>query len=238
MSSDQSKVDGKSKMRRRDFLRNSGAAIGGAVAAPGSILASPFRAEEPKATEALASGASALDVTAPATGSKSVSVLDSGRPMRLCINQEIEELRIDPHWTLIEVLRNELGLVGTKRSCDRGQCGLCTVLIDGRPIMSCMTLAATCEGKKIETIEGLQNRDTRELHPIQKAFKDHWGYQCGTCVPGAIMTTKALLAKNPKPTLDEIKEALAGVICRCGDYHARHSAILAAAENMSAKRGA
>jgi carbon-monoxide dehydrogenase small subunit len=91
-----------------------------------------------------------------------------------------------------------------------------------------MTLAAMCVGKKIETIEALQNRETKELHPIQKAFKEHWGYQCGTCVPGTIMTTKALLAANPNPTLDEVKEALAAVICRCGDYPARNAAIMAA----------
>jgi aerobic-type carbon monoxide dehydrogenase small subunit (CoxS/CutS family) len=147
---------------------------------------------------------------------------------RLTINGEIHELKIEPHWTLLRVLRDVVGLTGTKKSCGKGECGVCTVIMDSRPVYACLLLAATCESKNIETIEALADSVTKELHPIQQAFKDLHGMQCGFCTPGFIMAAKALLDSNPSPTVDEIKEGLSGVLCRCGNYTPIINSVLAA----------
>ena len=133
---------------------------------------------------------------------------------------------------LIWTLREKLGLTGTKLSCDRGACGTCTVLIDGKPALSCMVLTADCDGKEILTIEGLSDPVSGNLHPIQEAFIENNGTQCGFCAPGMVMATKALLDKNPNPTKEDIKWALAGNICRCGNYNLITKSVLAAAEKM------
>ena len=148
---------------------------------------------------------------------------------KLTVNGEIHELKIEPHWTLLRVLRDVIGLTGTKKSCEKGECGVCTVIMDSRPVYACLLLAATCEGKNIETIEALADSVTKELHPIQQAFKDLHGMQCGFCTPGFIMAAKALLDSNPSPTVDEIKEGLSGVLCRCGNYTPIVNSVLAAA---------
>jgi len=137
---------------------------------------------------------------------------------QLNINGELHQLKVEPNWTLLRVLRNAIGLTGTKASCEKGECGVCTVIMDGIPVYSCLILAATCEGKNIETIESLLDPITHQLHPLQEAFKAEHGMQCGFCTPGYIMTAKALLDNNPSPTTDEIKEGLSGVLCRCGNY--------------------
>lgn len=124
-----------------------------------------------------------------------------------------------PSETLVHTLREKLGLTATKISCDKGACGACTVIIDGDAVASCSVLTVECEGKKIITLEGLQDPITGELDPIQKAFLDNTAYQCGFCTPGAIMIVKALLDKNPHPTESELKEALSGHYCRCGSHH-------------------
>ena len=134
--------------------------------------------------------------------------------------------------TLADTLRDNLGLTGTKIMCNEGECGACTVLIDGKPVLSCLTLAIECQGKDILTIEGLADTGTGELHPLQKAFIEHSGMQCGICTPGMIMTAKALLAENPEPTTDEVREALAGNLCRCGNYNRITESVLAAGEMM------
>jgi aerobic carbon-monoxide dehydrogenase small subunit len=121
--------------------------------------------------------------------------------------------------TLVETLREKLGLTGTKIACDRGGCGACTVLIDGKPILSCTTLTVECDGKNITTIEGLEDPKTGELHPIQQAFIEGTAFQCGFCTPGIILTTKALLDENPSPNEAEIKEALSGNYCRCISHY-------------------
>ena len=140
------------------------------------------------------------------------------KPVVLAINGGSMETMVWPAETLADTLRNRLGLTGTKLMCNEGECGSCTVLIDGRPVLSCLTLAIECEGKNIITIEGLADSLTGELHPIQQAFVEHSGLQCGVCTPGMILTTKALLDENPDPTVDEVREALAGNLCRCGTY--------------------
>ena len=146
------------------------------------------------------------------------------------VNGKSYELAIEPHMLLVEVLRDELGLTGTKHSCGSGHCGACTVLIDGIPALSCLTPAITVKGKNITTIEGLAEGTT--LHPIQKAFIDCGAIQCGYCTPGMIMSTKALLDRNPNPTREEVKQALSGNLCRCTGYVKIVDAVLAAAETM------
>lgn len=153
------------------------------------------------------------------------------RISKFIVNGKTYEVSIEPHITLIELLRDKLDLRGTKLSCGIGSCGACTVLVDGKAVNSCLTLAITVRGKNILTIEGL-SRGIRP-HPIQKAFIDHGAIQCGFCTPGMIMSTKALLDKNLTPTREEIKQALVGNLCRCTGYVKIIRAVLAAAEEMA-----
>jgi carbon-monoxide dehydrogenase small subunit len=131
----------------------------------------------------------------------------------LTVNGDTYEVAVPPWKILLDVLRDDLGLMGTKRGCGIGTCGVCTVIIDGRAILSCLTLALECEGKSITTIEGISSEGV--LHPVQKSFIENGAIQCGYCSPGIIMTAKALLDEKPQPSDDEIKEALAGTFCRC-----------------------
>ena len=132
------------------------------------------------------------------------------------VNGEDAEPLFAPYKTLLEVLREELALTGTKHGCELGECGACAVLLDGKPVLSCLTLALDCEGRSIETVEGLARGAT--LHPLQAAFADLGGAQCGYCTPGLLMTAKALLDEEPAPSRERIKEAIAGVLCRCTGY--------------------
>lgn len=146
------------------------------------------------------------------------------------VNGKSYEVILEPYMTLLDVLREQLGLTGTKCGCRNGDCGACTVLMDGRPILSCLTLAATAKGRNILTIEGLVKGNT--LHPIQKAFIDSGAIQCGFCTPGMILSTKALLDGNSDPTVEEVKAALAGNLCRCTGYVKIIDAVLDAAKTM------
>jgi len=159
-------------------------------------------------------------------------VLGEPIPTLLTVNGNEYELRVGPIETLADVLREKLGLIGTKIMCNEGECGSCTILMDGKPVLSCLILAAECEGKEILTIEGLADQITGELHPIQKSFVERSGMQCGVCTPGMILTAKALLDENCNPTEDEVREALAGNLCRCGNYKRITECVLAAAEMM------
>ncbi|MDD3654339.1 MAG: (2Fe-2S)-binding protein [Desulfotomaculaceae bacterium] len=154
--------------------------------------------------------------------------------IELEINGRAYEIPINPRDLLVDVIRKKVGLTGTKKGCGQGDCGACTVLIDGEPVLSCITLAIACQGKKITTIEGLAAADGK-LHPIQQSFVDHGAVQCGFCTPGMILTSKALLDKNPKPSEDEIKRGIAGNICRCTGYKKIVEAVSAASETMSAE---
>ncbi|RMG13009.1 MAG: (2Fe-2S)-binding protein [Planctomycetota bacterium] len=136
--------------------------------------------------------------------------------LSLTVNGEAREVAFSPHKTLLEVLREDLGLTGTKHGCELGECGACAVLVDGRPVLSCLTLALECEGAAVETVEGL--REDARLHPLQACFADVGGSQCGYCTPGMLVTAKALLEEKPAPSRDEIKEALSGNLCRCTGY--------------------
>ena len=146
------------------------------------------------------------------------------------VNGRLYEVIIEPHMLLIDVLRDKLGLMGVKYACGTGDCGACTVLVDGKPILSCLTLAVTAKNKNILTIEGLAQGNT--LHPIQQAFIDHGAVQCGFCTPGMILTAKALLDENPTPTREDVKAALDGNLCRCTGYIKIVDAVLDAAERM------
>jgi len=134
----------------------------------------------------------------------------------LTVNGETRSASVAPETTLLRLLRENFNLTGAKLGCDVGDCGACTVIVDGKPVNACLMLAAQAEGRDVLTIEGLAARD--RLHPIQKAFEDHASLQCGFCGPGVILSAKALLAENPAPTLQEIRDALAGNLCRCTGY--------------------
>jgi carbon-monoxide dehydrogenase small subunit len=136
--------------------------------------------------------------------------------MRLTVNGEETPVSFAPYKTLLEVLREDLGLTGTKHGCELGECGACAVVIDGQPVLACLELAVQCEGRDIQTIEGVAKGT--ELHPLQAAFADLGGSQCGYCTSGMVMTAKALLDKDPAPSRDRIKEALSGNLCRCTGY--------------------
>ncbi|HVN96499.1 MAG TPA: (2Fe-2S)-binding protein [Syntrophorhabdaceae bacterium] len=142
-----------------------------------------------------------------------ISLTINGRPFELAQGSRLGE--VEAFHTLSHTLRETLGLTGTKISCDNGACGACTVIMQGKPVLSCKILTVECDGKSITTIEGLRNQETGELDPLQQAFIDYTAFQCGFCTPGIIMTARALLNENPYPTEDEIKEALSGNFCRC-----------------------
>jgi carbon-monoxide dehydrogenase small subunit len=148
--------------------------------------------------------------------------------IELKVNGELFSVAVETHRTLLEVIREQLGLTGTKEMCNKGDCGGCTVIIDGRPVLSCLTLAIEAEGKEILTIEGLS--EGFEPHPIQQAFVETGAVQCGYCIPGFIMSGKALLDRNPNPTEDDIKDGIANNICRCTGYIQIIEAIDAAAQ--------
>ena len=158
-------------------------------------------------------------------------------PISLKVNGRIYEIevgtgpnQVDPAQTLAYTLRERLGLTGTKVSCDNGACGCCTVLIDEKAVLSCMTLTVECDGKQITTIEGLTDPRTGELDPLQQAFIDHTAFQCGFCTPGMIMSAKALLKDSPSPTEEEVKEGLSGNFCRCISHYHVVKAVMAASE--------
>ena len=187
---------------RRRFLEGTGTAIAAATAAP--VLA----AQAPAAP---------LNRAANAPRTR----------IQITVNGVSRRLEVEDRWTLVEVLRDHLGLTGTKIGCDRGECGACTVLLDGRPVYSCSQLAAWADGRRVETVEGLA-RDGR-LSPLQQAFVDHNAPQCGFCTSGQLMAATALLARNPRPSAAEVRSGMAGNLCRCSNYNAIVEAVMAAA---------
>jgi len=191
------------KVSRRSFLKGMGTT---AIAASMTTLPTPAL---PEAEAALPPGLKEATV-------------------QLNVNDRVYRVKVKSHWTLLDVLRRELGLTGTKKACDRGNCGACTVLIDGRAVYACSLLAIQVQGRKILTVEGLRNGD--QLHPIQKAFSVQGAYQCGFCTSGQMMAAKALLDKNPKPIEKEVRLALAGNVCRCSAYPKIIEAVLSAGE--------
>jgi aerobic carbon-monoxide dehydrogenase small subunit len=151
-------------------------------------------------------------------------------PIRICVNGEWRELTVKAYERLVDSLRERLGLTGTKVGCGEGECGACTVTIDGKAVLSCLTLAVQANGRQIKTIEGL--RQGEELHPIQKAFVEEGAVQCGFCTPGMIMAAEAMLKQEPNPSEEKVRKTLANNLCRCTGYDKPVKAILAAAQNL------
>jgi xanthine dehydrogenase YagT iron-sulfur-binding subunit len=195
----------KNLVTRRDFLKS----VGGGAAGLGAV---------PRALRRPAGSRPAELETA-----------DQHR-IALTINGRKISFRVETRETLLEILRDRLRLTGAKRVCNRGECGGCTVLLDGRPVYACHLLAVQADGREVRTIEGLAAKGA--LHPLQKAFIEKDGYQCGYCTPGFLMASAALLEKTKTPTPEEIRAALSGNLCRCGNYQKIHAAIAAAAEEM------
>ena len=158
-----------------------------------------------------------------------VPVFDK-KTIALTVNGRKVSLEVGANETLLEVLREKLDLTGAKRVCDRGECGGCTVILNGRAVYACQMLAVQADGAEILTVEGLAKGE--KLHPVQQAFIDHDGYQCGYCTPGFIMAAVALLGANPRPSPDEIRAGMSGNLCRCGNYQKIFSAVSGAAETM------
>ena len=156
--------------------------------------------------------------------------------IELTLNGEQTEVAFAPHKTLLEVLREDLGLMGTKHGCELGECGTCAVLVDGRSVLSCLALGLDMEGREVETVEGMA--EGASLHPLQETFADTGAAQCGYCTPGFLLVAKELLAVNPKPTREEIKEALSGNLCRCTGYIKIYEAVELAAARIRGDREA
>ena len=174
-------------------------------------------------------------VTAAAEKEQAMLPAEKLSKITLLINGRRYRLVVEPRWSLLYVLRERIGLTGTKVGCERGECGACTVLIDGLPRYACMTLAVEAEGSEITTVEGLLKGD--ELGPVQQAFAEEDAFQCGYCTPGQIMAAEGLLQVNHDPSLDEIRRAMSGNMCRCGSYAHIFKAVRRAAELKGGRRG-
>jgi carbon-monoxide dehydrogenase small subunit len=154
----------------------------------------------------------------------------SKQTIHIKINGQSQEVAVEPHWTLLEMVREQLALTGSKEGCGTGDCGACSMIVDGKLITSCLMLAPEADGSEVLTIEGLARNG--ELHPVQQSFIEAGGVQCGFCTPGMIMATKALLDRNSRPTLEDVRLGLAGNLCRCTGYAKIYEAVLAAAERI------
>ena len=198
-------------LTRRDFLQGAGVAVSGGLLAgrEPAIAASP-------------------DEKAKVLGPEAV-------PITLRINGKAQKLTLEPRVTLLDALRNHLDMTGAKKMCDRGTCGACTVILDGRAVYACSVLAIAAQGKEILTIEGLAAGG--KLHPVMTAFVEHDAHQCGFCTPGFVMASKAFLDKNPNPTLQDVEEGLGGNLCRCGVYVGVRQAALDAAKARLGEKG-
>lgn len=238
-------MDGR-KQSRREFIKNAGLMIGGATLGSAAIMSACSGGGTTTVTKpgttATVTNTVVTTVTQSNSGTNTVTVTsppvtvtattDSGEVaeaiVHLNVNNDEISVLVRPNWTLQHVLNDKLDLIGAKEWCDAGACGSCTVIIDGRPVLSCMLLAIECGGRKIETVEGIAGSD----HPLIEAYKKNNCMQCGYCTPGFICTAKALLDKNPNPTVDEIKDALSGNLCRCSTYPQHPIAVQEAATNL------
>jgi xanthine dehydrogenase YagT iron-sulfur-binding subunit len=202
----------KNDLSRREFLEGTGAVIAVASAGPA------FKVKLPEVEPAADATSSGVPTTA----------------IRLMVNGSEHRVDVEDRWTLAEVLRDHIGLTGTKIGCDRGECGACTVLMDGKPVYSCSNLAVWADGREIQTVEGLAHGE--QLDPLQQAFVDYDGPQCGFCTSGQLMSAKGLLKRNPHPTQHEVQAAMTGNICRCSNYNHYVEAVLAASKNPAASK--
>jgi aerobic-type carbon monoxide dehydrogenase small subunit (CoxS/CutS family) len=193
----------KKKISRRRFIQGTGAVLAAATATP---------AIEAQTQTPVADGI-------PRT------------TIRVKVNGVDKRVEVEDRWTLVELLRDHLGFTGTKIGCDRGECGACTVLLDGKPVYSCSNLAVWADGRSVQTVEGLAQNG--RLDPLQQAFIDHDGPQCGFCTSGQLMSAKGLLMRNPRPTANDVRAGMTGNLCRCSNYNHYVEAVLAAAKGGS-----
>src|SRR6266704_4721193 len=198
----------KRKMSRRKFLKGTGTALAVATAAP-------------------------LEAAPPQQATSAPSVPRSA--IRVVVNGVERRVEVEDRWTLAELLRDHIGLTGTKIGCDRGECGACTVLLDGKPVYSCSNLAVWADGRSVETVEGLAQNGG--LDPLQQAFIDHDAPQCGFCTSGQLMSAKGLLTRNPQPSADDVRAGMTGNLCRCAGYNHYVEAVLAAATRSASPIG-
>jgi aerobic-type carbon monoxide dehydrogenase small subunit (CoxS/CutS family) len=194
-----------SDVSRRDFLEGASVALAAVTAVP------------------VLKGAEANN----ATVNMQADPLVPRTSIQVTVNGARQTVDVEDRWTLAEMLRDHLGLTGTKIGCDRGECGACTVLLDGKPVYSCSNLAVWADGRTIQTVEGLAKGD--QLDPLQQSFMDHDAPQCGFCTSGQLMSARALLNRNPHPTADDVRSAMTGNICRCSNYNRYVEAVLAVA---------
>ena len=215
MADEETNIGG-SGINRRNFLKSAGVVVTGSTLGSGLTLATGTAAEK----------------EAPAAAQKHVADAHPGGASlvtaKLKVNGKDYKVQIEPHWTLQRTLQFKLGLTGAKQMCDRGVCGSCTVIMDGRAVLSCTTLAVECEGKEIETVEGIAAN--KKWDPLIKSYCKWDAMQCGYCTPGFVVSAKALLDKNPNPSENDCKQALAGNICCCGTYPRHPTAIMEAAQ--------
>jgi xanthine dehydrogenase YagT iron-sulfur-binding subunit len=202
------KKSGPKNISRRKFIAGFGTGVIGGAMIPGALAA-----EQAKKMK---------ESSQPQEGKVTLSLKVNGKPVRVLI---------EPQTTLVQLLRDHLRLTGTKVVCNRGECGSCTVLLNNKAVYSCHILALDAAGQEVTTIEGLL--DGEKLHPLQEAFVEHDGFQCGFCTPGQIMAAQALLLKHPKPTTEQVKQEMAGNLCRCSAYPNIVKSVLAAAEKIS-----
>ena len=156
------------------------------------------------------------------------------KPLQLTVNGDVRQILVEPYYSLLDTLRDELHLTGTKKGCDEGDCGACTVMLNAKPVTSCMVLAHSAHDSQVTTVEGLASQE--ELHPVQQAFAEHGGLQCGFCTPGLLMSAVGLLERNPSPSAEEVRFAIGGNLCRCTGYSKVVESILAAAEVISGSK--
>ena len=183
-------------------------------------------------------GAGLIATAVPVKGQEKPAPTAPGAPrttIQFTVNGAHHKIEVEDRWTLVEVLRDHLGLTGSKIGCDRGECGACTVLLDGKPVYSCSQLAVWADGRAVQTVEGLAQNG--QLDPLQQAFIEHDGPQCGFCTSGQLMSAKALLNRNAHPTRDEVRAAMTGNICRCSNYNRYVESVLAASATLSASAG-
>jgi xanthine dehydrogenase YagT iron-sulfur-binding subunit len=226
-----------SGLNRRSFLRNAGIAVAGGAVGAGLTLTTESAAAAAAAPAAITNFRCPIDSKDFATFEALQAHFKEAHPnaiipaiTKLKVNGKEYDLVIEPHWTLQRTLQFRLGLTGAKQMCDRGACGSCTVIIDGRAVLSCMTLAVECEGKDIQTVEGIAA--DKKWAPLIQSYCKWDAMQCGYCTPGFVVSAKALLDKNPNPTEDDCKQALAGNICCCGTYPRHPTAIMEAAQSI------
>lgn len=205
-----------SKISRRHFVEGTGAGLVAAKVVPS------LKGQQKKSAQEVALKALATDSSVPRT------------VIRVTINRAEHRLEVEDRWTLVELLRDHLQLTGTKIGCDRGECGACTVLVDGKSMYSCSQLAVWMDGKTVTTVEGLAVNG--KLDPLQEAFIEHDGPQCGYCTSGQLMSAKAVLLHNAHPTKDEVRAGMTGNICRCSNYNHYVEAVLVASGALTASR--